>query len=91
VINELLEKKFVGEKPMTGNSALMASVSSLDLAPELIKREVSFGSLPSPSSSALTAALASANPDDPCPAAPTPRSSEGAPFLFSLISYFFLQ
>lgn len=89
VINELLEKKFVGEKPMTGApspaSMLMMSAGAvlLDNPPaEMIKREVAFSSS-LPAASALTAALASpaAHPSDDSasPAyVPTPRSNEAA-------------
>jgi hypothetical protein len=89
VINELLEKKFVGEKPMTGApspaSMLMMSAGAvlLDNPPaEMIKREVAFSSS-LPAASALTAALASpaAHPGDdsasPASYVPTPRSNEG--------------
>ena len=55
MINELLEKKFVGEKPMTGTPTTAAAAAVLTMStaglvevPPEIKKEVSFVSLPVP-------------------------------------------
>lgn len=80
VINELLEKKFVGEKPMTGGQAAPALTASTPLAISAdaeIKKEVTFGISMAPSS--LASALAQQTPvgDEAAVLVPSPHSNEG--------------